>query len=136
MAENEFAVKIIAPDRIFYEGEASMLEFSTTEGDIGVLKNHIPLTCVLTPGVITITDANDNKKVAGVYAGFAEILGDRVTLLAEVAEWPDEIDEERAKSSEERARTRLSERPEELDVARAEISLRRSLVRQKLVQSI
>ena len=72
------------------------------------------------------------KKVAAVHAGFAEILGDRVTLLAEIAEWPDEIDLDRAKAAEDRARERLAAKTEELDITRAEIALKKALVRQDI----
>ena len=53
---NLFEVKIITPERVFYEGKASMVEFNTTEGELGILKNHIPLTTAIKPGVLTITD--------------------------------------------------------------------------------
>ena len=132
MAENMFDVRIITPDRVFCEGEASMIEFNTTEGEIGVYKNHIPLTVVLKPGIVTITE-DGGKREAAVHAGFAEILGDKVTLLAEVAEWPEEIDINRAKAAEERARRRISEKAPGIDVARAELALMRSLTRQSLV---
>lgn len=68
-------------------GKATMIEFNTSEGEIGVYKNHIPLTTVLVPGVVTIT-SDEGLKTAAVHAGFAEILSDRVTILAEIAEWP------------------------------------------------
>ena len=132
-ANHTFKVKIITPERLFFEGEASMIEFTTTEGDIGVYANHIPLTTVLAPGVVTITGSDESRKRAGVYSGFAEIQKDKVTLLAETAEWPDEVDEQRAGSAEKRARDRLEKRAADLDVARAELALRRSLVRKSLV---
>lgn len=132
MADNLFTVEIITPDRIFYHGEASMVEFNTVEGEIGVLKDHIPLTTVLAPGIVTITEREGSKK-AVVHAGFAEILGDKVTLLAEIAEWPDEIDLERAKRAEERARERLNKKNADLDVTRAELALKRALVRQDIL---
>ena len=104
MAEGKdlFQVEIITPDRIFFAGEADMLEFNTADGEIGVYKNHIPLTTVLEPGVVIIHNG-DEQKVAAVHAGFAEILGEKVTLLAELAEWPDEIDINRAEAAKERA---------------------------------
>lgn len=132
MADNMFTVEIITPDRIFYHGEASMIEFNTTEGEIGVYKDHIPLTTVLAPGIVTITGQDGTKK-AVVHAGFAEILGDKVTMLAETAEWPDEIDLERARRAEDRARERLGRKDENLDVARAELALKRALVRQDIL---
>jgi F-type H+-transporting ATPase subunit epsilon len=129
MDEKNFAVKIICPDRIFYEGEAFMIEFSTTEGDIGVYKNHIPLTTVLRPGAVILTDEKGAKKEAAVHSGFAKVTGDEVTILAEIAEWPSEIDVERANSAKQRAEERLGGARENIDVDRASLALRRALVR-------
>lgn len=123
-----FKVKIITPERVFYETEASMIEFNTTEGEIGVYAQHIPLTTVLAPGVLRITE-EDKTTVAAIHAGFAEILPNQVTLLAEIAEWPDEIDESRAQEAKERAEHRLTAKSPDLDVARAELALRKALVR-------
>ncbi len=134
MADNLFKVQIITPERVFFEGEASMIEFNTTEGEIGVFANHIPLTTVIAPGIVTITEEN-GKKMAAVHAGFAEILGDKVTLLAEVAEWPEEIDLNRAREAEDRAKKRLESKDGNVDVLRAEIALKKSLVRQDLLAS-
>ena len=72
MAE-DFTLKIITPDRIFYEGTVQMVEFNTTEGEIGVLKGHIPMTVIVKPGVLTIT-TDQGEKLAALHAGFAEIL--------------------------------------------------------------
>ncbi len=66
-----FSVRIITPDRIFYQGEAEMIEFTTVNGEIGVYKNNIPLTTVLAPGIVTITGP-EGKKEAGVHSGFAK----------------------------------------------------------------
>ena len=97
--EKTFDVEIITPDRVFYKGTADLLEFNTESGEIGVYRDHIPLTTVLEPGLVTIHHG-DEEQVAAVHAGFAEILGDKVTLLAELAEWPEEIDLERVSISE------------------------------------
>ena len=105
-----FSVEIITPDRIFYKGEAEMIEFTTVNGEIGVYKNHIPLTTVLAPGIVTITGP-EGKKEAAVHSGFAEILQDKVTFLAEIAEWPDEIDFSRAEEARSRAERRLCCKP-------------------------
>ncbi|MCR5581045.1 MAG: ATP synthase F1 subunit epsilon [Pseudobutyrivibrio sp.] len=131
MAENTFKVSIITPERSFYEGEATMVEFNTVEGEIGVLPKHIPLTTVIAPGICTITEVDGQKKAA-IHAGLAEILPDKVTLLAEVAEWPSEIDVERARNAEDRARARLAEKGENIDVLRAELALKKALVRQDI----
>ena len=131
MAEENrlFQVEIITPDRVFYTGEGDMIEFTTASGEIGVYKKHIPLTTVLAPGIVKIHKTGEDDVIAAVHSGFAEILPDKVTLLAEIAEWPDEIDVARAEAAKERAEKRLASHQEEVDVKRAEYALRRALVR-------
>ncbi len=129
-----FGIEIITPDRIFYKGEATMIEFNTAAGEIGVYKNHIPLTTVLAPGVVTIHKDGGDKVIAAVHSGFAEILPEKVTLLAETAEWPDEIDVERAQAAKARAEERLAHKTEAIDVQRAELALRRALVRMDIAK--
>ena len=132
MADNLFKLKIITPERLFYEGDVAMVEFNTTEGEIGILKGHIPLTVVISPGIITITEENE-KKQAALHAGFAEVLQDSVVIMAEIIEWPAEIDVARAEEAKERAEERLRSRTPETDVARAETALKRALARINLI---
>lgn len=124
----EFLLKIITPERVFYEEMVTMVEFNTTEGEIGVYKDHIPLTVIVKPGILTIT-TKDGVKNAALHSGFAEILQDKITILAEVVEWPEEIDLNRAESAKERAQKRLSEKTEGTDVYRAEVALLRAMAR-------
>jgi len=126
-----FSLEIIAPERVFYRGQALMVELNTTEGEIGIYKNHIPLTTIIEPGILNITEA-DGKKEAVLHSGFMEILPDRVTILAEIAEWPEEIDVERAKKAEERAKQRIGEKKPGIDMKRAEAALHRALARIEL----
>lgn len=129
MAESKsFGLRIITPDRVFYEGEVDMVEFNTTEGQIGVLPGHIPLTVIVKPGIIHIYE-NDGEKQAALHSGFAEILPEGVTILAEIIEWPGEIDEHRAQEALRRAEERLHSRTPETDVARAETALMRAMAR-------
>ena len=125
---NLFKLRIITPDRVFYEGEASMVEFNTTEGEIGVYRKHVPTTVIISPGILTITEAEGTKEAA-LHAGFAEILQDEVVILAEVIEWPEEIDLDRAEAAKERAEERLRSKTPETDLLRAETALQRSLAR-------
>ena len=128
MAEKSFNLRIITPDRVFYEGEAEMVEFNTTEGQVGVLPGHIPLTVIIKPGILTIHEA-EGEKTAALHAGFAEILPEGITILAEIIEWPDEINESRAEAARERAEERLRSRTPETDIARAETALQRAIAR-------
>ena len=126
--QNLFTLKIVTPDRVFYQGEVSMVEFNTTEGEIGVLKGHVPTTVIISPGILTITEAEETKEAA-LHAGFAEILQNEVVILAEIIEWPEEIDEERAKRARERAEERLRTKAPETDILRAETALQRAMAR-------
>lgn len=129
MADNSsFLLRIITPDRVFYENQVKMVEFNTTEGEIGVLPRHIPLTVIIKPGILNITEGEGDKEAA-LHAGFAEILPEQVTILAEIIEWPEEIDEERAEAARERAEERLRSRTPETDIARAETALQRAMAR-------
>lgn len=129
MAEkNDFLLRIITPDRVFYENQVDMVEFNTTEGEIGVLPGHIPMTVILKPGILYITEAEGEKKAA-LHKGFAEILPEGVTILAEVIEWPSEINEARAKAAQERAEKRLRGKAPNTDYAKAETALLRALAR-------
>ena len=127
-ADNLFDLKIITPDRVFYSGKASFLELNTVEGEIGIYKNHIPMTTVLEPGIATITEEGGNKKEAALHTGFMEILGDRITILAEIAEWPDEIDRNRAQEAKIRAERRLQNDKSNINITRAELALHKALV--------
>ena len=86
------------------------------------------LTAVLVPCVLTIHQ-NDGIKKAAVHGGIVEVLKDKVTILAEIAEWPDEIDVNRANDAKIRAERRLASKDSNLDVPRAEMALKRSLAR-------
>lgn len=125
---NRFLLKVITPERVFYDGEVSMVEFNTTEGEIGVYKNHVPTTVIVEPGILTITE-EEGPKNAALHAGFAEILPDSVVILAEIVEWPSEIDLERAERAKERAEERLSQKTDKTDLARAHVALKKAICR-------
>ena len=130
MAENDnrFTLKVITPDRVFYEEEVSMVEFNTVEGEVGIYKQHIPMTMIISPGILTITQENETREAA-LHAGFAEVLQDNVTILAEIIEWPAEIDLKRAEEAKERAESRIREHAPGTDMKRAEMSLKRAVAR-------
>ena len=134
MAESSFELKIITPERVFYEGVVDMLEMNTTEGEIGILPGHIPMTVIIKPGVAKIYETNGETKEAAMHAGFVEILPDKVTVLAEIAEWPGEIDIARAEAARARAEARLQEKDPSMDMQRAEIALLRALARINVIK--
>ena len=125
---NLFDVKIITPERLFYEGKASMLEFNTTEGEVGILKGHIPMTVIIEPGILTSTEP-DQPKNAALHAGFAVINPNSVTILAEIIEWPGEIDEKRAEEAFKRAQERIAAKDPDTDLDRASVALKKAICR-------
>lgn len=126
--DRNFDLSIITPDRVFYEGSAYMVEFNTTEGEVGIYKDHIPMTFILKPGILTIYEDAETKEAA-LHAGFVEVLGDRITIMAEIVEWPSEIDEGRAQAAMDRAKERIAQKDSATDYARAETALARAIAR-------
>ncbi|MDO4941951.1 MAG: ATP synthase F1 subunit epsilon [Lachnospiraceae bacterium] len=129
MAEKQFKLEIISPDRSFYSGAATMLEYRTTEGEVGIYADHVPMTQIVAPGIMTITEADGEQKKAALMSGFVEILPEKITILAETVEWPEEIDKNRAQAAKERAEDRLRSGGGSIDTARAELALKRALIR-------
>lgn len=132
MADNKlFHIQVVSPDRVFYEDDIEMLEVCTTEGEIGVLAGHIPLTSIVAPGIVRFIQSGETKEAA-LHDGFIEILPDKVVILAESCEWPDEIDIHRAREAKTRAERRLKGVDGEINEARAELALRKALLRLQL----
>ena len=125
---DKFKLLVTTPDRVFYEDDVTMVELTTSEGEIGIYAEHVPLTAVLIPCVMTIHADGDIKKAA-VHGGIVEVLKDKVTVLAEVAEWPDEIDVARANEARLRAERRFASHEADINVMRAELALKRSMAR-------
>lgn len=129
MADNHnIHLRVITPDRVFFEGDVDMVEFNTTEGEIGVLPGHIPLTVIIKPGILLFQDGEEEKEAA-LHSGFAEILPDSITILAEIIEWPEEIDEQRAEDALHRAQERIASHKPETDMVRAQAALMRAMAR-------
>lgn len=131
----KFRLEVISPERIFYSGDVEMLELNTTEGEIGIYADHIPLTTIIAPGVMTITETGSQLKQAAVLEGFMEITQEKVTVLAQSCEWPEEIDTNRAQEARARAERRLKSSDENINMSRAELALRKSLIRLEVAEN-
>ena len=120
-----FDLKIITPDRVFYEGKVSFVSFTTVEGEVGIYAGHQAMTMLLSPGVLHIEEPTGEKKAA-LHAGFVEVTPDVVSVLAQIAEWPEEIDQNRAEEARIRAERAIREDGSNL---REELALRRAIAR-------
>ena len=123
-------LQVIAPKRVIFDGECTMIEYNTTEGYVGVLPGHIAMTQIIAPGRLTIYEENKEKPThLAAMSGIATIMPDTITRLTEIVEFKDEIDVERAKAAKERAIKRLEEKLESTDMARASKALKRAEAR-------
>jgi len=127
--------KIVTPERVVYEDAVDQVTVPTTEGEITVLPNHIPLVSILRPGELLIKKGNDEKNIA-VSSGFVQVNKNEVIILADTAEHAEEIDEKRAKEGHERARNLMQEMKNSEDVSYVNLSakLEKELARLKVAR--
>jgi F-type H+-transporting ATPase subunit epsilon len=123
----KLALEIVTPDRALVREEVDEVQLPGSEGYLGVLPGHTPLLATLKVGELWYRTAGETHYLA-IAGGFVEVLPDRVTVLAQVAERPEDIDVARAEAARKRAEERLG-RPFDYDVERARIALLKSLVR-------
>ena len=121
-------LQIVSADRSLVNERVDEVEIPGAEGYFGVLPGHTPLLALLCAGELWYRKGQDTTYLAVAY-GFAEVLPDRVTVLAQIAEPADEIDVARAEAARKRAEERLGKPAVEIDFERARIALLKSLIR-------
>jgi F-type H+-transporting ATPase subunit epsilon len=120
--------------RVYSADDVEMVVAPGTEGEMGILPRHAPLITSLQEGAMRVKRQGGVEEVLAIHGGFMEVLPDRVTVLADSAERAEEIDIARAQEARQRAQELMQQaRADKVDYARAEASLRRSLVRLKIV---
>lgn len=126
--ENGIQLTIVTPDRNFYHGEIDMLIVKTTEGDMGILRDHESFVAPLSIGRLKIK-SGEKVSFAACSGGFINIDENIITIVTDSAEWAHDIDKNRANLAKERAELRLKDQGKELDVERAKAALLRSMNR-------
>ena len=121
-------LEIITAERQVYSDEVDAVVAPGIEGQLGILPHHAPLMTVLQPGELLIRKGGEEAYLA-VTGGFMEVLGNKVTVLADAAERSDEIDERRAQEAIEQAQERIRNRGSDEQLEEALRSLRRAQVR-------
>ncbi len=129
-----YLLEIVTPDKNFFEGEVEMAIIRTSEGDIGILKDHEPIVAPVTVGGIRIKIDGEFRNAA-CSGGFLTVDSERTIVITDAAEWVTEIDVNRAKSAADRAAKRLEENYDELDILRAKVSMERAMTRIRLSKS-
>jgi len=126
-------LEIITAERQVYSGEVDMVIAPGFDGQLGILPRHAPLMTMLKPGELTVRKDGEDIYVA-LSGGFMEVLGNRVSVLADACERSDEIDEERAQEAMQRAQERMANRGSDMDMQAALASFQRAQVRVNLVR--
>lgn len=119
---------IVTPEKLVYSQDVSMVIARTTSGDIGILPGHAALVAALVIWPLRVITDGEELQIS-ISGGFIEVQPEKITILANSAELPGEIDIARAESAKERAESRLRGDKEKIDVARAEAALKRAMVR-------
>ena len=123
-------LEIVTAERVVYSEDVSLLVAPGIDGELGILPRHAPLLTLLRPGEIRVVK-DDEESLMAVSGGFLEVIGNKVTILADTAERVDEIDVQRAEEALQRARDRVAAGSTEMDLERAIASMRRSQARLK-----
>lgn len=126
-------LEIITAERRVYSDDVEVLVAPGIEGQLGILPHHAPLMTALQPGEIMIRKNGESTYLA-VSGGFMEVIGNKVTILADTAERSEEIDEARAQEAVQRAREQLAHRGATLEMEQALRAVRRAEVRLNVVR--
>ncbi|NIK11847.1 F0F1 ATP synthase subunit epsilon [Alkalibacillus sp. S2W] len=122
-------VSVVTPDGPVLEDSYDMVSVRAESGELGILPGHIPLVAPLTISAVRLKKEGNTDLVA-VSGGFLEVRPDKVTILAQAAERPSEIDVDRAESAKQRAEQRLNvTKSDEIDFNRAKLALNRAINR-------
>lgn len=129
MSTKTFFLQVLASDKIFYKGQCQKLIIPLADGEKAVLPHHEDMVIAVSIGEMRLMDESDQWIHAVVGNGFIQIINNRVTLLVDTAEHPEDIDERRAEEARERAAEQLRQGKSIQEHSHFEASLARSLAR-------
>ncbi|GAB3789425.1 F0F1 ATP synthase subunit epsilon [Virgibacillus kimchii] len=121
-------VSVVTPDGPVLEDTFDMVSCRAESGELGILPGHIPLVAPLSISPVRLKRENSEDQLA-VNGGFMEVQPDKVTILAQSAEKPVDIDVQRAQEAKKRAERRLQSKQDDIDFKRAELALKRAMNR-------
>ncbi|EHJ48723.1 ATP synthase F1, epsilon subunit [Solidesulfovibrio carbinoliphilus subsp. oakridgensis] len=127
----QLLLEIVTPDKLVLSQDVDYVGAPGLLGEFGVMANHIPFLSALGIGSL-MYKVGGKANYVFVSGGFAEVSGNKVTILAEVAERPEDIDVERARKAQDRAKQRLDREREKVDFARAQAAMQRAFYRMKV----
>jgi len=123
----KFHIEIVTPNGVFFDGEVEKLVIRTTTGDIAILHDHTPLVTPVEIGRARLLFGDEEEREASISPGILTVEDSRVILLTDAAEWPEQIDVDRAEQAKRRAEERLEEaKQRDVDATRASTALRKA----------
>ena len=129
-----FGLKIIASDKVFYEGRCRNLVIPAPDGEVGLLPHHENMAIAIEVGIARMQVEEGEWSEIAVGTGFAEIVNNRVTLLVDTAERPEDIDVRRAQEQKERAQEQMRQKRSIQQYYHTQASLARAMNRLRLAQ--
>lgn len=130
-----FNLKVVTPSRVVLDKEVERVIVRTANGDVGILKGHINYVAPLSIGAMKVLTSDQETKVAAIAGGIVKVDEKGTTILTNTCEWSDEIDIERAKKAEEKAKNYLENPTETHTVEVATLKLQRALNRINIVNN-
>ncbi|QDU84860.1 ATP synthase epsilon chain [Planctomycetes bacterium Pla163] len=126
-------LRVITPESVALDEQVQSVRLPGLDGSLGILPRHAHMIAGLETGILLYTDASGRRKPLFVNGGFAEVQGGTVRVITRAGELAEEIDEERARAAEKRARERLDavrrDNLSDADVLKAELAMRRAIMR-------
>jgi len=129
-----FNFEVHTPRRLFYTGKAQAITLVLEDGEIGIYANHSPFTALSVTGILRIKDDKGDWRTAFVCGGILEVKEHKNVLMADNAEWPEEIDEEDAIKSKQQAEDTLKNTHLKFEVDKVKEELRRAECRLKILE--
>ena len=131
MSKNKVRLKIITPEHTKFDEDADLVIIRTIEGEIGFMANHMACSSVLDYGTLKIINDDLERRIA-VFGGIAQMRDNVLTILANDAQWPEDIDLALVEAEREQAERRLQENIDEVEFQRDQVLLRRTLVQMEV----
>lgn len=126
-------LEVVTGERLVYADDVDVVVAPGAAGELAILPNHAPLLTTLKPGELRMRKGSEERHLA-VTGGFLEVLANKVMILADAAEYAEEIDEQRAQEAIRRAQERVARREADIDLERALHALQRAQVRLKVAR--
>lgn len=124
-----FPLEVHTPYRLFYSGPVESIVLTLSDGEAAVYANHSPFTAPVVPCLLRIRDRDGNRKIAVIAEGMLEVKEHKTVLMSDAAEWPEEIDFNRANAAKERAEEILRSGGMKFEMQKAAYSLLRAKMR-------